>query len=458
MQKDDDDERTVFTPTPGGGRRRGGAAAKPPADDIFATPPAPPAASPIFPQAGGEPTSMPGGPLPEGIGANPLLNAAASMFALVRQLRGVRSHGDVAGLRRDVIEAIKQFDADARRAGIEAKTTAQAAYALCALVDETVLSTPWGFESIWAKQSLLITFYKEYTAGEAFFNFLKKAKESPKQYLDLLEFFYVCLSLGFQGRFRHETGGVDQLSRTRQELYNVIRRERVAPPPELSPHWRGVTDKGPRVSRFVPLWVVGVAGLAIVIAAFIGFSYSLNAKSDVVFTRIAQLVQPGSRPAPQPLPPALAAPAPTKTAGVVARLKATLAPEIAQRLVDVQDQGDAARIIIFNRGMFPSGSAEVGATFRDLIRKIAVFLAEQQGPFQVTGHSDNVPIRTLRFPSNWHLSKARAEAVAAILAETVSQPGALKVEGRADAEPLASNDTAEGRALNRRVEVRMPVR
>lgn len=453
MQKDDEEERTVFTPTPGG-RRRGGAAAKPPTDDIFA---APPPVSPLPPQGGGEQTSVPTGPLPEGIGANPLLNAASSMFALVRQLRGVRSHGDVAGLRRDVIQAIKQFDADARQAGVDAKTTAQAAYALCALVDETVLSTPWGFESIWAKQSLLITFYKEYTAGEAFFNFLKKAKESPKQYLDLLEFFYVCLSLGFQGRFRHEAGGVDQLSRTRQELYNVIHRERAAPPADLSPHWRGVTDKGPRVSRFIPLWVVGAAGLAIVLATYLGFSYSLNAKSDVVFGKIAQLVQPGPRPAPQPLPPALAAPAPTKTAGVVERLRATLAPEIAQKLVAVDDLGDAAKITIFNRGMFPSGSADVDPKYHDLIHKIAAFLAEQKGPFQVTGHSDNVPIRTLRFPSNWHLSKARAEAVAAILAETVSQPGALRVEGRADAEPLASNDTAEGRELNRRVEIRMPV-
>jgi type VI secretion system protein ImpK len=125
-------------------------------------------------------------------------------------------------------------------------------------------------------------------------------------------------------------------------------------------------------------------------------------------------------------------------------------------LVDVQASGGSARIIVFNRGLFPSGGAEVGPQAVPVIRKVALFLAEQRGPFRITGHTDNVPIRSLRFPSNWHLSKARADAVAALLSPQV-RLGQLQTEGRADTDPLESNDTAEGRNQNRRVEIRLPL-
>jgi type VI secretion system protein ImpK len=70
----------------------------------------------------------------------------------------------------------------------------------------------------------------------------------------------------------------------------------------------------------------------------------------------------------------------------------------------------------------------------------------------VIGHTDNVPIRTLRFSSNWELSKARAESVARLLAARVD-PGRLAVDGVGDTDPIAPNDTPKGQARNRRVEI-----
>ena len=70
----------------------------------------------------------------------------------------------------------------------------------------------------------------------------------------------------------------------------------------------------------------------------------------------------------------------------------------------------------------------------------------------ITGHTDNQPIRTLRYPSNWHLSQDRADAVKAELAKTV-KPDRLRAEGRADSESVADNATPAGRTKNRRVEV-----
>jgi type VI secretion system protein ImpK len=87
-----------------------------------------------------------------------------------------------------------------------------------------------------------------------------------------------------------------------------------------------------------------------------------------------------------------------------------------------------------------------------LFERIAAALNQLPGQVLVSGHSDNQPIRSLRYPSNWHLSKDRAENVLRQLATTV-KPTRLGSESRADAEPVADNGSAEGRARNRRVEI-----
>lgn len=451
MQKDDDlfrdpdePDRTVYTPQPGG-RRRGGAAAVASAD---APVPPPPLHGPEPVGTGVDPF------LSEAMGRNSLLRAGSSLFSLVRQLRGTRRHMNIEGLRHTVIKSIKRFDQDARAAGHDAKTSQQAAYALCGLIDETVLSTPWGLESIWSKESLLITFFKEYKAGERFFDFLSKARELPNQSIDLLEFFYVCLSLGFQGRFGKEQGGVDKLNRMRQDLFGLIKAQRGEYERELSPRWRGVMDKRPSMARFVPTWVVGIAGLVIALFAYLGFSYHLSDISEITYNKINSLVPVTFQQAaatPQPI-------VPPKPDGFVARARITLEPEIKQGLVAVIDRGDTGVIVLFNRGLFPSGGAEVGSAVVPTIRKIGEFLNQYPGtPVSIIGHTDNKPIRTVRFPSNYELSIARADAVAKTLVQTLADKGRIRTDGRADTEPLESNDTEAGRAQNRRVEIRAPV-
>ena len=75
------------------------------------------------------------------------------------------------------------------------------------------------------------------------------------------------------------------------------------------------------------------------------------------------------------------------------------------------------------------------------------------GKVLVTGHTDNLPIHTLQFPSNWYLSKARADSVVKLLAAVSANPSRFISEGRADTEPVAPNTTPQGRAQNRRVDI-----
>jgi type VI secretion system protein ImpK len=85
--------------------------------------------------------------------------------------------------------------------------------------------------------------------------------------------------------------------------------------------------------------------------------------------------------------------------------------------------------------------------------RIADALERVPGQVRVTGHTDSQPIRSVRFPSNWHLSQERARSVAQLLGRRISAPARLTAEGRADSEPIAPNDTPANRGRNRRVEI-----
>ena len=87
------------------------------------------------------------------------------------------------------------------------------------------------------------------------------------------------------------------------------------------------------------------------------------------------------------------------------------------------------------------------------MKRIAEALKQVPGGIAVTGHTDNIRIRTASFPSNWHLSEERAKTVREILVGNGLPTERVRAEGRADGEPVAPNDTPANRALNRRVEI-----
>ncbi len=460
MQDDDhgskpppeDLERTIIMPTPGGRRRstsepsNGGGPSAP-----HLTVP-PPSAAALADTARF---------LDEGISRNSLLRAAVTVFAMVRHVRTLPHNDDVAALREQVLRTVKAFEAKARELGTSPEAAYAGRYALCALIDETVLSTPWGSDSVWNEQSLLATLHNETRGGEKFFQILSRMSEDPVRNLDLLELLYVCLCLGFRGKYGVVQNGHAQLQEIEHRLYQTIRAQRGVPETELSPHWRGATDRGAAVARFLPLWVVPVLVCSVAVLLFMGLSYSLNRSSDDAFNRLSEIgrgVAPRPAVTAAPIPPApriataTQEPAPP---GLVERLSARLSNEIQQGLVEVLEDGDGAMIRIHNRGLFASGRARVSNSHRQVLAGVGAALDSESGSALVVGHTDSQPIRTLQFPSNWHLSAARAKSVAEILGAAMRDPTRLQPEGRADKEPIASNATAEGREANRRIEIKI---
>jgi len=142
------------------------------------------------------------------------------------------------------------------------------------------------------------------------------------------------------------------------------------------------------------------------------------------------------------------------TQAAAAALAEKLTAEIARGEVEIETRGRRIVVRIRERGSFASGSAELRPEYQALMRQFRDVLAAQEGAVAVQGHTDDVPIATARFRSNWELSSARAVSVAEPLLEgNVLDPRRLSVTGFADTRPLVANDSADGRARNRRVEI-----
>jgi type VI secretion system protein ImpK len=103
--------------------------------------------------------------------------------------------------------------------------------------------------------------------------------------------------------------------------------------------------------------------------------------------------------------------------------------------------------------LFPSGSARLHGRLEPLVLRVAEVLDRTPGTVLITGHTDDVPIRSARFPSNWELSAERARSVATLMQAKIHDATRVRIEGLADSQPLVPNDTAVHRAKNRRVTI-----
>lgn len=374
---------------------------------------------------------------------NPLVNAAMPLLAAAPRVRSTARHPNPAGLRDALSEGIRKFEAQARALGLPNEQVIAGRYILCTLLDESAASTPWGGSGVWSGNSLLVQFHNESWGGEKVFQLMSKLAENVEGNRNLLELLYAVLGLGFQGRYRVIENGEAQLDSVRQRLAQMLGQGR-AVDRTLSPRWQGVAVRAPRLVDGVPLWVVGTVLLVLLALIYAGFRWSLANSADGLFSKLAALDAKKSQLAAPPPPPPPPAAQP--------RLATLLAPQIQAGQVEVQDLSDRSIVLIKGDGFFEPGGAVVAPAFRPLLPSIGKALATLPGNVMVTGHTDNQPIRTLRFPSNWHLSKERAEVVRSELGRVV-QPERLRAEGRADAQPIADNASPAGRARNRRVEV-----
>ncbi|MCW8955995.1 MAG: flagellar motor protein MotB [Gammaproteobacteria bacterium] len=136
------------------------------------------------------------------------------------------------------------------------------------------------------------------------------------------------------------------------------------------------------------------------------------------------------------------------------KIKQALKDQIDKGHIEVSGDNQRTVIRIREKGSFPSGSAKLRGNFKDPMKRIAEVVSTTPGKIHIAGHTDNIPISTFRFNSNWELSSARAVSILNELLTHKKIPNdRLVIQGHADTVPLVPNTTAKNRAINRRVEI-----
>ena len=433
------DDATVVRP-------RGQAPAAPvPAPAAPAPSPSPAPAAPRTPEAArADISEFLGG------GMNPLVQTASALLLLGVQLRHSVSSPDATHLREQVIAQVRKFESHANAAGLPAQTITAARYVLCATLDESVLNAPWGEQSGWAQKTLLVTFHNESYGGAKFFQILERLCADFSRHIDLIELMYLCLALGFGGRYQIESGGRAKLADIQEDLYRRIKAQRAPAADELAPHWRGIEDRRNPLIRYVPLWVIAAAAACVLLVAFVYFYTRLNTLSAPASAQIAQIGLDRSTPPDTTRLNQARPPVPHKS------LKQLLAPEIAASKLTVDDQSDGTELVRLGApDLFVSGGVDVSATEVPLLHAITAALNQVPGRVIVVGHTDDQPIHSLKYKDNFELSAARARSVLLILSQGLDNPARLESSGAGDSQPIAlPPNLPANRMRNRRVELK----
>ncbi len=177
-------------------------------------------------------------------GVNPVVDAASYLFTQMEQLKSSKFNRALNKLQRDLIHDINLFQETIKTNGYNTEYVLVCRYVMCAAIDDLIESTPWGGNQHWSTHSLLGAFNQDARHEEKFFSVMERAIKEPAYYIDLMELMYICLSMGYRGRYRSPDFNPAELEQITNALYQHIRAHRGNFSKTLSP----TSPKTPRSS------------------------------------------------------------------------------------------------------------------------------------------------------------------------------------------------------------------
>lgn len=442
---------------------------------------APTAARPPAPSYGDHAPPPSGGYGREGFGAaapsprlrnarahpNPLVAAHATLLEIAPELERAAPPAQAESLRARLQDTL----IDARDAsvgmGVPLTRANQAAWFVAALLDDIALNTPWGGHSDWPRQPLVVALSGDVDAGTRFFDQLDELMRYANRDPEMLELAYLCLGLGFRGKYRVQGGtGEGALMALRTQIARLLRNVETQAAP-LSPHWQGVAAPDEPRRFAVPLWTVALAAIALMTAVYMGFALQLSSRAEQLYI-LADRLPPVERAGifrplrenVEPIPEIVIEPVQFE---LLPEFAAKAPPDTIAALKGREDVSLAVLVVqAANPEVFRSAKADINEVYGPLIASIAAVIVENAdliGGVTVLGYTDNIPVqRSNPFASNQGLSEARAATIAGLLVAAGVPAGLVKSEGRAESDPIGDNATKEGRAQNRRIEIKIEKR
>lgn len=196
-----------------------------------------------------------------------LVDLCNDAFLLIFHIHAGKDLGQPDALHREISMLLQDLDNQGKRDGHSDEDIKGARYAVCALIDETILNSQWAYKANWADRPLQLEHFGEHMAGERFFGLLERIREKGERKVDLLEVFCVALLLGFQGKYKLR--GREELEKLTRTIVSEINSYRGSPP--LAPHWKIPEEPVERPPSTVPrwVWVTGLASVVLLILVFI---------------------------------------------------------------------------------------------------------------------------------------------------------------------------------------------
>lgn len=222
---------------------------------------------------------------------NPMVDAAMPLLGLGMRLSTLTSHHDIEQLYKDVHLQLTVVLEEIRQLKYEPALFQAYSYSLCLYLDETVMGTPWGRDSIWSQHSLLSEFHQETWGGEKFFTVMSRMMQEPARFQQGLEFMYICVCIGLKGKYAIEPKGDEAVQKIIVELHRLIRELR-GPTPELfGDPLANVAPHNLRVKREWPWWSPLVISAAALAALYGYYTYRLQSITAEVVESLSRILQ-----------------------------------------------------------------------------------------------------------------------------------------------------------------------
>src|SRR5579862_937632 len=203
-------------------------------------------------------------------GLNPLVDAAAYLFSIMGKLKHLKTYSNLDKLHSELIEEIENFQETVQAYSYNAEYLSEyipiSCYALCMTLDDVILNTPWGHDR-WEEYNLVASFSQEPLSHESFLIILERLVRDPAIYIDVMEFMYICLSLGLGFKFQHQASGFNhtQLEQIIHSLYKRIRAHRGNFNKILSPFSIKSQSSPKQTDRWenMPIWALIILGVSL---------------------------------------------------------------------------------------------------------------------------------------------------------------------------------------------------
>lgn len=224
-------------------------------------------------------------------GLNPIVDAASYLFTVMGQLKASKAHRPLSKLQKELIHEINTFQESIKAHGYNTEYLLVCRYIICATLDDLVDATIWGGHGHWDDYSLLGAFNQDIRHEEKFFSIMERSVKEPDYYIDLMELMYLCLSMGYRGRYRSMEHDPSELEQITNSLYKHISAYRgsfsktLSPTPVKSPKFAAKNF----LRRPESHWTIFLVTACIIMSIFIGLGYLMEMISNEAINKITDI-------------------------------------------------------------------------------------------------------------------------------------------------------------------------